>query len=199
MEQSSFTGAELAARARVGQELVDRLVELGVLAPAGGETAYGLGDVRRVRLADACRQAGLSLEGIGEAIAAGRLSFAFLDLVSLAGRPLAGTTYEQLCAELELPMARLHPPHRGARRPGGGGARDQPGRPGRAGVAPPRRPAGQVARRRGHVPFPPARPGGGGGPGDGRADPRGLPEAHVGLHADPVPLHRATRAGAGAG
>jgi adenylate cyclase len=111
MEESSFTGAELAARARVGPELVDRLVELGILAPAGGEAAYGLGDVRRVRLADACRRAGLSLEGIGEAIAAGRLSFAFLDLVSLAGRPLTGTTYEQLCAELELPMAlvqRIH-------------------------------------------------------------------------------------------
>ena len=84
MEQSSFRRAELAARARVGPELVDRLVELGILAPAEGQAPYGLGDVRRVRLADACRRAGLSPEGIGEAIAAGRLSFAFLDLVSLA-------------------------------------------------------------------------------------------------------------------
>jgi adenylate cyclase len=111
MEEHSFTGAELAARARVAPELVDRLVELGILAPGGSEAAYGLGDVRRVRLADACRLAGLSLEGIGEAIAAGRLSFAFLDLVSLAGRPLTDTTYEQLCAELELPMTlveRIH-------------------------------------------------------------------------------------------
>jgi adenylate cyclase len=111
MEGYSFTAAELAARARVDPALVGRLVELGILAPAEGDASYGLGDVRRVRLADACRQAGLSVEGIGEAIAAGRLSFAFLDLVSLAGRPLAGTTYEQLCAELELPMAlvqRIH-------------------------------------------------------------------------------------------
>jgi adenylate cyclase len=111
MEEHSFTGAELAARARVATELVDRLVELGILAPGGDEAPYGLGDVRRVRLADACRLAGLSLEGIGEAIAAGRLSFAFLDLVSLAGRPLTDTTYEQLCAELELPMTlveRIH-------------------------------------------------------------------------------------------
>ena len=103
MEQSSFTGAELAARARVGPELVDRLVELGILAPAGNEAAYGLGDVRRVRLADACRQAGLSLEGIGEAIAAGRLSFAFLDLVSVAGRPLAAEQRALLDAG-DLPM-----------------------------------------------------------------------------------------------
>ena len=74
--------------------------------------------------------------------------------------------------------------HRGARRPGGGWR--QPGRPGRAGVAPPRRPAGQVARRRGHVPLQAARAGGGGRPGDGRADPQaGLPRP-VGLHAGPV-------------
>ena len=107
MEETSFSGEELAARARVDPELIGRLAELGIL----GAPPYGLGDVRRVRLADACRQAGLSLEGIGQAIAAGRLSFAFLDLVSLAGRPRTGTTYEQLCAELELPMAlvqRIH-------------------------------------------------------------------------------------------
>jgi len=124
MEESSFSAGELAARAQVAPELVDRLVELEILAPAGDEAAYGLGDVRRVRLADACRRAGLSLEGIGEAIAAGRLSFAFLDLVSLAGRPRTGTTYEQLCAELELPMAlvqRIHEPS--------GLGRPQPGDP----------------------------------------------------------------------
>src|SRR5215211_3058511 len=64
---------------------------------------------------------------------------------------------------------RLHPPHRGAGRPGGGRPGQQPGRPGRAGLAPPRWPAGQVARRRGHVPLQASRPGGGGGAGDGGA------------------------------
>jgi adenylate cyclase len=57
-----------------------------------------------VRLADACERAGLSLEGIGAAIADGRLSLAFLDLVRLAGRPLTGTTYAQLCDRERLPM-----------------------------------------------------------------------------------------------
>jgi adenylate cyclase len=104
MEESSFSEEELAARARVEPKLVGRLVDLGILRPTDGPAPYGLGDVRRVRLADACQQAGLSLEGIGEAIAAGRLSFAFLDLVSVAGRPLDGTTYEQLCVELGLPL-----------------------------------------------------------------------------------------------
>jgi adenylate cyclase len=100
MEESSVTGAELAARARVAPELVERLVELGILGPA----PYGLGDVRRARLAAACERAGLPLEGIGAAIADGRLSLAFLDLLSLAGRALTGTTYAQLCAQEGLPM-----------------------------------------------------------------------------------------------
>jgi adenylate cyclase len=100
MEESSGTGAELAARARVAPELVERLVELGILGPA----PYGLGDLRRARLVAACERAGLSLEGIGAAIADGRLSLAFLDLLSLAGRALTGTTYSQLCAQEGLSM-----------------------------------------------------------------------------------------------
>jgi adenylate cyclase len=88
----------------VAPALVARLVGLGILRPGDGEAPYGLGDVRRVRLADACERAGLSLEGIGAAIADGRLSLAFLDLVRLAGRPLTGTTYAQLCDRERLPM-----------------------------------------------------------------------------------------------
>jgi adenylate cyclase len=104
MEEPSFTEVELAARARVAPERVGRLVELGILRPADGEGRYGLGDVRRVRLVDACAQAGLPLEGIGAAIAEGRLSLAFLDLLSIAGQPLTELTYAQLCGELGLPM-----------------------------------------------------------------------------------------------
>jgi adenylate cyclase len=104
MEETSFSGVELAARARVDPELIGRLVELGILRGGQEAAPYGLGDVRRVRLVDACERAGLSLEGIGRAIADGRLSLAFLDLVSMAGRPLTGTTYKELCAEQGLPM-----------------------------------------------------------------------------------------------
>ena len=100
MEETSFSGEELAGRARVAPEVVGRLVELGIL----GAGPYGPGDVRRVRLVDACEQAGLSLEGIGAAITAGRLSLAFLDLLTLAGRPLTGTTYAELCEQEGLPM-----------------------------------------------------------------------------------------------
>ena len=105
MEETSFSGVELARRARVAPEVVQRLVELGILRPGPGAAPFGPGDVRRVRLVDACERAGLSLEGIGAAIAEGRLSLAFLDLLSLAGRPRTGTTYAELCAEQDLPMA----------------------------------------------------------------------------------------------
>jgi adenylate cyclase len=124
MAETSFTGVELAGRARVAPELIDRLAALGILTPGDGEAPYTPGDVRRVRLADACERAGLSLDGIGAAIAAGRLSFAFLDLVSLAGQPLTETTYEQLCAEQGLPMALVQRVHEAS-----GLGRPQPGDP----------------------------------------------------------------------
>ena len=111
MEETSFSEAELAQRARVDPALVGRLVELGILRAGDGEAPYGLGDVRRVRLVAACESAGLSPEGIGAAIAGGRLSLAFLDLLSLAGRPLTGTTYAELCGEQNLPMALVQRVH----------------------------------------------------------------------------------------
>src|SRR4029450_3523655 len=94
------------------------------LRRGAGEAPYGQGDVRRVRLADACASAGLPLEGIGAAIAEGRLSLAFLDLLSLAGRPLTGTTYAELCAEQDLPMALVQRIHEAS-----GRARPRPGPP----------------------------------------------------------------------
>jgi adenylate cyclase len=122
MEETSFTGVELAARARVAPELVARLVELGILAPGDGQAPFGPGDVRRVRLVDACERAGLSLEGIGSAIADGRLSLAFLDLVTIAGRPLTGTTYAELCSQEGLPMELVQRVHEAS-----GLGRPQPG------------------------------------------------------------------------
>jgi adenylate cyclase len=124
VEETPFSEAELAGRARVDPALVGRLVELGILRPGDGEAPYGPGDVRRVRLVAACESAGLSPEGIGAAIAGGRLSLAFLDLLSLAGRPLTGTTYAELCGEQNLPMALVQRVHEAS-----GLGRPQPGDP----------------------------------------------------------------------
>jgi hypothetical protein len=64
---------ELTGRAGVLPEDVERLVQLGILAPRAGQRPFTPGDVRRVRLASACAEAGLPLEGIGAAMAAGKL------------------------------------------------------------------------------------------------------------------------------
>jgi hypothetical protein len=70
---------ELAGRAGVTREDIRRLVQLGILVPGGGERPFTSGDVWRVRLAGACAEAGLPLEGSGAAMAAGKLTLALLD------------------------------------------------------------------------------------------------------------------------
>ncbi|MFB3739504.1 MAG: MerR family transcriptional regulator [Candidatus Velamenicoccus archaeovorus] len=74
-----FTVEELAARAGVPASTVRRLIDVGVLHPRGTGSPFGAVDVQTVRVALACEEAGLSIEGIGAAVAAGRLSFSFLD------------------------------------------------------------------------------------------------------------------------
>jgi adenylate cyclase len=99
--------SQLAGRAGVPPEDVERLVQLGILVPGKGERPFTPGDVRRVRLASACAEAGLPLEGIGAAIAAGKLTLAFLDhpLFRWSGRTTE--TYRDLAARLRMPIALL--------------------------------------------------------------------------------------------
>jgi hypothetical protein len=74
-----LTASELAEAAGATEAEVHRMVELGILTPAGEEAPFRDSDVHKVRLAKACDEAGLPMEGIAAAIRAGRLSFAFLD------------------------------------------------------------------------------------------------------------------------
>lgn len=88
-------------------EDVRRLVELGiVLRPEDGHP-WRDGDVRRVRLAMACEDAGLSLDAIGSAIRDGKLSFAFLDLAGFRWAERLDRTYADLAAEFGLPVELL--------------------------------------------------------------------------------------------
>ena len=110
-EGAGLTREQLARRAQTTPEHVDRLVQLGVLTPGDGAAPYGQGDVRRVRLVDACAQSGLPVESIAAAIRAGRLSLAFLDLLSAAGGGLTDVSFAELCDRNGLPielMQRLH-------------------------------------------------------------------------------------------
>jgi adenylate cyclase len=104
---SGYTKQEVAQRAGVDPDYLDRLVELGILTPAAGE-AFSPGDALRARWLQSLERAGVPLEGLAAAIRDGALSFSFLDVPAydqFAG--LSGTTYQQLSAQTGIPLELL--------------------------------------------------------------------------------------------
>jgi adenylate cyclase len=100
--------AGLADLAGVTEAEVARLVELGVLVPRDGAGPFRETDVQKVRLAVACEQAGLPMEGIAAAIRAGRLSFAFLEAAPFRRWAVRSTrTYRQVSQETGIPLETL--------------------------------------------------------------------------------------------
>ncbi|HEX6946983.1 MAG TPA: adenylate/guanylate cyclase domain-containing protein [Acidimicrobiia bacterium] len=75
---TSLSPQEAAESAGVETEFLDRLVQLGILAPAGPDS-YSKGDVRRVVMARSLEEAGIPLASVVEAIQSGSLSLDFLD------------------------------------------------------------------------------------------------------------------------
>ena len=104
---SGYTRQEIAQRAGVDPDYVDRLVELGILTPdAGG--AFSPGDVLRARWVQNFEGAGVPLEGMAAAVRDGALSFSYLDATAFdrfAG--LSGTTFHQLSAQTGIPLELL--------------------------------------------------------------------------------------------
>jgi adenylate cyclase len=104
---SGYSRQEVAQRAGVDPDDVDRLVELGILTPAAGD-AFSPGDVLRARWLQSLQRAGVPLEGLAAAIRDGVLSFSFLDVGAydrFAG--LSGTTFQQLSAQTGIPLELL--------------------------------------------------------------------------------------------
>jgi adenylate cyclase len=88
--------AEVARRAGVDPEYVDRLVELGILRP-GSEDTFSSGDVRRASWLRSFEEAGVPLEGMAAAVRDGTLSFSYLDASAFdrfAG--ISSTTFQQV-------------------------------------------------------------------------------------------------------
>jgi adenylate cyclase len=84
---------------------VERLVALGILTPRDGAAPFLATDVTKVRLAKACEQAGLPMDGIAAVIRQGRLSFAFLDASPYRRWALrSGRTYRQVSQETGVPL-----------------------------------------------------------------------------------------------
>ena len=97
---------DMARRAGVELEYVDRLVELAILKPGTGDASAG--DVRRARWVLSLEQAGVPLDELGTAGRDGALSFSFLDASAFdrfAG--LSSTTFRDLSARTGIPLELL--------------------------------------------------------------------------------------------
>jgi adenylate cyclase len=104
---SGYTRQEVARRAGVDPDYLDRLVELGVLTPDGAD-AFSPGDALRARWLQSLERAGVPLEGVAAAVRDGTLSLSFMDVPAydrFAG--LSGTTFQELSAQTGIPLELL--------------------------------------------------------------------------------------------
>jgi class 3 adenylate cyclase len=106
----SLSVEQFAARGGTTPDHVQRLVELGIVAPEADGSFRPTG-VLRVRLADALEQSGISLEDLSQLISSGRLSFSFLDLLFPRPAVYSDRTYGQLTAERGLPLEMIEAIH----------------------------------------------------------------------------------------
>jgi adenylate cyclase len=101
-----ISASELADASGATEREIRRMVDLGILVPGDeGPPQFLPSDVPKVRLAKACEEAGLPMDGIAAAIRAGRLSFAFLE-APVFGRWAARSTrtFREVSEESGLPL-----------------------------------------------------------------------------------------------
>jgi adenylate cyclase len=105
---NALSAAGLADLAGVTEADVDRLVDLGILVTRDGAGPFLETDVPKVRLATACEQAGLPMEGIAAAIRADRLSFGFLEAAPYRQWAVrSARTYRQVSQDTGVPLELL--------------------------------------------------------------------------------------------
>jgi adenylate cyclase len=98
---SKLTLRELATGSGTTPEVVERLVQLGLIAEPANDR-FRVSDIARVRLALAMDSSGISLEAVGQAVRSGRLSLGFIDsLLPDPGR-LLPKTQRQVVEELGI-------------------------------------------------------------------------------------------------
>ncbi|MGH2554463.1 MAG: adenylate/guanylate cyclase domain-containing protein [Actinomycetota bacterium] len=101
---SEYSREEVARRAGVDPDYVDRLVELGILRPSPGD-AFSAGDARRARWVRSFEGAGVPLDGMAAAVRDGALSFSYLDASAFdrfAG--VSSTTFRELSEKTGIPL-----------------------------------------------------------------------------------------------
>jgi adenylate cyclase len=103
-----LSATELAARAGISSEEVERLVSFGILVPRDGSRPFRAVDALKIRVARACEEGGLPMKGMAEAVRAGLLSFAFVE--SWPFEPWGSRrpqTHLELAEEAALPFEAL--------------------------------------------------------------------------------------------
>src|SRR4051794_38472512 len=99
-----FRLEEAAERCGLGVDALRRFVALGVVAPSGHD-GFTRGDLRRASLAAGLEGAGISMEGLGAAIADGRVSLAFLDAPAFDRfAQLSGLTFAEMAERSGVPI-----------------------------------------------------------------------------------------------
>jgi adenylate cyclase len=104
---SGYSRQEVAQRAGVDLDFIDRLVELGILTPAVGG-AFSVGDALRARWLQSFERAGVPLDGVAAAVQDGALSFSHLDVPAFdrfAG--LSSTTFGELSSSTGISLELL--------------------------------------------------------------------------------------------
>jgi adenylate cyclase len=101
---TQYSREDAAARAGVEPPFLDRLLDLGILAPRERDR-FSPGDVRRVLLASSLERAGIPLEGVGHAMQRGGLSLDFLDGAAYERfAALAPETFRQVSDRTGIPL-----------------------------------------------------------------------------------------------
>jgi adenylate cyclase len=104
---SGYPRQEVAQRAGVDPDYLDRLVELGILTPDAGD-GFSPGDVLRARWLQSLERAGVPLEGMAAAVRDGALSFSFMDVPAFDRfSGLSRTTFHELSAQTGIPLELL--------------------------------------------------------------------------------------------
>ena len=99
-----YSREEAAQRAGVAPEQVDRLVDLGILAPSD-PGRFSAGDVRRLLMARSLQDAAIPLDHVSAALRGGALSFEFLDATAYERfATLADETFEQVSDRTGVPL-----------------------------------------------------------------------------------------------
>jgi adenylate cyclase len=101
---AQYSRAEAANRAGVDQAYVDRLIELGIIAPDASDQLTQ-GDVRRIQMTQTLEKAGISLTGVAAGIQDGSLSLAFMDAPAYDRfATLSNETFAGLSERTGLPL-----------------------------------------------------------------------------------------------